>query len=102
MANNRSIATTVLLVLMIAVVVVSSVTLWARLRTDEVQSIDERGEAVKTLLVVHDDQQIHLSVVLMTHGSNGRAALLDIPPATGAVIAARGVVDRLESVFRPR
>lgn len=101
MANNRSIATTVLLVLMIAVVVVSSVTLWARLRTDEVQSIDERGEAVKTLLVVHDDQRIHLSVVLMTHGSNGRAALLDVPPATGAVIAARGVVDRLESVFDP-
>ena len=101
MANNRSIATTVLLVLMIAVVVVSGVSLWARLRTDEVQSIAERGEAVGTLLVVHDDDRVHLSVILMTHGLNGRAALLDVPPATGAVIAERGVVDRLESVFDP-
>lgn len=95
-------ATTVFLILIVLAIAVTGGILYAQLRTDSVSAILAEEQAMRALLVAHDEDGPFLSVLLFFDNRTGRAAVLDIPASVGAVLRPLGRVDGIGAIFDAR
>lgn len=100
--NGRIInATTIILVLIFLAVTVTAVALYVQLRTDSVSAALSGDEAVRVLIVAHEEGDPFLSFLLFYDSRTSRAAVIDIPRSVGAVLRPLGRVDGIDAIFDP-
>lgn len=99
MADRRTNATIVILILVFLAVGATIGVLYLQLRTDEISSSAAEGEILRVLVVAAEENEPFLSFVLFYHPETNRVATLDIPENVGAVLQSLGRVDAIASVY---
>lgn len=94
-------ATNIFLLLIVLAISVTGGILYVQLRTDSVSAALAEDETMRVLVVAHDEGTPFLSFVFFYDRRTQRAAVLDIPGATGSVLRPLGRVDGISALFNP-
>lgn len=99
--GEGSLPTIILTVLIAGVILLTAAFLYLQLRTDEISESVRRGETLRTLLVIEDEEggAEHIYVYIHDAGTH-RGALIDIPRNLGSIIDSLQRVDRIDVLYR--
>ena len=97
--NSKSQNSALFLILIFAVFTVSAFVLFFALKTNPVEEVLKNDQLIKILFVLHDEDRVISTDVILYYPVNSRAAMFDIPGRTGAIYSSLGRVDRIDSVY---
>lgn len=91
----------IILYILAAFVLASSIYFYLTGRTDPVTETINKGNELSCLFVVHDQGKPVLSAMYVYNAATKRGAIFDIPGNTGFTIQSLNRVDRIDAVFKP-
>ncbi len=89
-----------LLVLMVAVLAVTGVTVALAIRTDEVSDLVADDETIGLVLIIDLGEAGLVTQAVYYQPGTRRAAIFDVPAETGVVVRSLNRVDSIDTVFR--
>ncbi len=101
--RNRNLGKGVILLLLMCIIVVAtSIIIVMSLQTDEVGDIIKNDQLIKVLFVLHDDEKVVWTDVLIYYPVSRRGAVFDIPGNTGAIYKSINRTDRIDAVYKEK
>lgn len=97
--NLKSQSSLLFLILIFAVFTVAAFVLFFSLKTDPIEEVLKNDQLIKVLFVLHDEDEVISTDVILYYPVNSKSAMFDIPGRTGAIYSSLGRVDRIDSVY---
>ena len=97
--RSKSENSALFLILIFVVFAISAFILFLSLRTDPVEEVLKNDQLIKVLFVLHDEDRVISTDVILYYPVTKRTAMFDIPGRTGAIYSSLGRVDRIDSVY---
>ena len=98
--DSGSLPTIILTVLIVGVLLLTGAFLYLQLRTDEIAESVRRGDTLRTLLVMEDEEGGAAHIYVYIHDTTThRGALIDIPRNLGSIIDSLQRVDRVDVLY---
>ncbi|MFP4301694.1 MAG: LCP family protein [Spirochaetaceae bacterium] len=99
-SDSSSLPTIILTVLIVGVLLLTGAFLYLQLRTDEIEEAVLRGDTLRTLLVIEDEEGGAAQIYVYIHDtSTHRGALIDIPRNLGSIMDSIQRVDRIDVLY---
>ena len=90
---------TILLLVVVAILGATAVFVYLSLRTDTVTSMADNGETIRVLFVVEEEGTPITSQVLIYNPRTNRAGLFDVPRNLGAILESLNRVDGISTLL---
>lgn len=97
--RRRKAVDRIIIVLILIIVTVTTGILVTKLKTDRITSAIEAGQPLNILIMVHDNNKLIFSDLLLYDSNTGKGALFDIPGYMGSIIDELKKMDRIDVLF---
>lgn len=88
-----------LLIVIVAITIVTALSLYMNVRVDKISQIIKSKELVKILIAVEDNDSLLLSQVLLINTETNKGALIDVPNNIGTIVKTKNRYSKIESVY---
>lgn len=88
-----------IITLILIIVVITAITLFTRLKTDQITNAVDDGLPINTMIMVHDEGKLIFSDLFLYDSNTGKGSLFDIPGNMGSIFDKLNKMDRLDILF---
>lgn len=97
--RRRKAVDRLIIALILIIVAATTGILFSKLKTDRITSAIEAGQPLNMLIMVHDNNELIFSELLLYDSNTGKGALFDIPGYMGSIIDELKKMDRIDVLF---